>query len=40
MKNFEEFDKINEALPRGMWNDDNAKAVKSWVDKGPTEEYI
>ena len=39
-KNFEEFENINEALPRGMWSDDNTKAIKSWTnDKKSNIEY-
>jgi len=39
-KNFEEFENINEALPVGMWSDDNKKAIKSWSnDKKSDIEY-
>lgn len=40
IKTFEQYNINEEALPRGMWDDSNNRAIKTWTDKSPDIEYV
>ena len=40
IKTFEQYSINEEALPRGMWDDSNNKAIKTWTNKDPDVEYV
>lgn len=40
IKTFNEYSLNEEVLPRGMWDDSNNKAIKTWTDKEPDTEFV
>jgi len=40
IKTFEQYSINEEALPRGMWDASNDRAIKTWTDKSPDIEFV
>jgi hypothetical protein len=39
LKKFDEFKVNEEALPKGVFSEDNMKAIRSWSNKEPTTQF-